>query len=220
MKLLLVEDDTMLGESMQKGLRLAGFVVDRLDQGAHALHALEDHSYDAVVLDLGLPDLDGLDVLARARRAGLTTPVILVTARSAVRDRVDGLNLGADDYLAKPFDLDELVARVHALVRRARGQAQPGIELGGLYVDPVQRLARLHGDELKLTPREFDLLVALARQAGAVLSPVQLRDSLYGLEDEVSSNAVEVHLHHLRKKLGGDWVVNVRGVGYKLVVAA
>ena len=217
MKLLLVEDDEMLGDSMQKGLRLAGFTVDHLMLGAHALNAMSDQAYDVIVLDLGLPDMDGLEVLERVRRRGLSTPMILVTARSAVRDRIDGLNLGADDYLAKPFDLDELVARIHALGRRGKGQAQATIELGRLHVNPIERTARLDGQDLKLSPREYDLLVALARQPGAVLSPVQLRNQLYGLADDVSSNTVEVHLHFLRKKLGGPWIVNVRGVGYKLV---
>ena len=217
MKLLLVEDDEMLGDSMQKGLRLAGFTVDHLMLGAHALNALSDQAYDVIVLDLGLPDMDGLEVLERVRRRGLSTPMILVTARSAVRDRIDGLNLGADDYLAKPFDLDELVARIHALGRRGKGQAQATIDLGRLHVNPIERTAQLDGQDLKLSPREYDLLVALARQPGAVLSPVQLRNQLYGLADDVSSNTVEVHLHFLRKKLGGPWIVNVRGVGYKLV---
>ncbi|MCU0956070.1 MAG: response regulator transcription factor [Hydrogenophaga sp.] len=217
MKLLLVEDDEMLGNSMYKGLRLAGFKVDHLTLGAHALNALGDQDYDVIVLDLGLPDMDGLKVLERVRRQGLITPAILVTARSSVRDRIEGLNLGADDYLAKPFDLDELVARIHALARRGKGQAQSTIDLGHLHVNPIERTARLDDVDLKLSPREFDLLMALARQPGAVLSPVQLKSQLYGLADEVSSNTVEVHLHFLRKKLGGPWIVNVRGVGYKLV---
>lgn len=220
MKLLLVEDDEMLGDSMHKGLRLAGFKVDHLALGTHALNALSDQDYDVIVLDLGLPDMDGLKLLERIRRQGLKTPAILVTARSSVRDRIEGLNLGADDYLAKPFDLDELVARIHALARRSKGQAQSSIDLGRLHINPIERRAQLDGVDLKLSPREFDLLVAMARQPGAVLSPSQLRSQLYGLADDVTSNTVEVHLHFLRKKLGGPWIVNVRGVGYKLVEPA
>lgn len=217
MKLLLVEDDAMLGSSMAKGLQLAGFTVDAVSRGEHALRALAEQNYDVILLDIGLPDMDGLDVLSRIRSQSVAAPVILVTARGAVKDRVEGLNLGADDYLSKPFDLDELTARIHALARRGVGRVQPHLELGRLYVHPIERVARLGDTELRLSPREFDLLVVLLRQPGAVISTKQLEQQLYVWGEEVSSNAMEVHLHHLRKKLGEPWIVNVRGIGYKLV---
>ncbi|MDR7148296.1 DNA-binding response OmpR family regulator [Hydrogenophaga palleronii] len=220
MKLLLVEDDAMLGASMAKGLHLAGFTVDSVSKGEHALNALAEQTYDVILLDIGLPDINGLEVLHRIRNQNVKAPVMLVTARGAVRDRVEGLNLGADDYLAKPFDLDELTARIHALARRGSGRVQPQLELGRLYVHPIERVARLGDVELKLSPREFDLLEILLRQAGSVVSTKQLGQQLYAWGEEASSNAVEVHLHHLRKKLGEPWIVNVRGVGYKLVQVA
>ena len=217
MKLLLVEDDAMLGASMAKGLHLAGFTVDCVSKGEHALNALTEQTYDVILLDIGLPDINGLDVLHRIRSQNVKAPVMLVSARGAVRDRVEGLNLGADDYLGKPFDLDELTARIHALARRGSGHVQPQLELGRLYVHPSERVARLGEVELKLSPREFDLLEVLLRHAGSVVSTKQLGQQLYAWGEEASSNAVEVHLHHLRKKLGEPWIVNVRGVGYKRV---
>ncbi len=220
MKLLLAEDDAMLGASMEKGLTLAGFTLDRVHDGQHVLNALESHSYDVILLDIGLPKIDGLQILRRMRQQGLQTPVLLVTARDAVHDRVAGLNLGADDYLSKPFDLDELIARIHALARRQAGRSQPQLQLGRLQLDPIERQARLGDTVLALSPREFDLLETLMRQPGAVLSVDVLEKQLYTWGNEVSSNAVEVHLHHLRKKLGEPWIVNVRGVGYKLVQPA
>ena len=220
MKLLLAEDDAMLGASMEKGLRLAGFTLDRVHDGQHVLNALESHGYDVILLDIGLPKIDGLQILRRMRQQGLQTPVLLVTARDAVRDRVAGLNLGADDYLSKPFDLDELIARIHALARRQTGRSQPQLQLGRLLLDPIERQARLGDTLLALSPREFDLLETLMRQPGAVLSLDLLEKQLYTWGNEVTSNAVEVHLHHLRKKLGEPWIVNVRGVGYKLVQPA
>ncbi len=217
MKLLLAEDDVMLGSSMVKGLDLAGFQVDWVKSGDEAVDALGRRSYDVVLLDIGLPPPDGLQLLRWMRGEGMQTPVMLVTARDAVPDRVAGLNLGADDYLTKPFDLDEMCARIHALARRQGGRGTPHLVLGRLEVRPAEREARLSGAPLSLSQREFDLLVAFARQPGAVLSVEQLEKQLYGWSEEISSNAVEVHLHHLRRKLGEPWIVNVRGVGYKLV---
>ena len=217
MKLLLAEDDVMLGASMEKGLDLAGFQVDWAKTGDQVVDALGRRSYDVVLLDIGLPDIDGLQILQRMRQQRQHTPVLMVTARDAVSDRVAGLNHGADDYLTKPFDLDELVARIHALARRQAGQAHPCLQLGRLELRPIERAALLAGQPLALSPREFDLLHALMQKPGAVLSIEQLENKLYGWGQEVSSNAIEVHLHHLRRKLGEPWVRNVRGVGYKLV---
>lgn len=217
MKLLLAEDDVMLGTSMRKGLDLAGFQVDWARDGDQTVDALGHRSYDVVLLDIGLPRLDGLQILRWMRSEGQSTPVMLVTARDAVPDRVQGLNQGADDYLTKPFDLDELCARIHALARRQGGRTSPQLLLGRLEVRPLERLALLAGKPLSLSQREFDLLVAFARQPGVVLSVQQLEKQLYGWSEDIASNAVEVHLHHLRRKLGEPWIVNVRGVGYKLV---
>ncbi len=217
MRLLLAEDDTMLGAGMERGLRLAGFAVDWVRDGEAALAALRSHDYGVLLLDIGLPGLDGLALLRRLRGQALGIPVLVVSARDAVRDRVAGLNLGADDYLTKPFELDELIARVHALARRRSGRAHPELRLGALQVDPITREARLDGEPLSLAPREFDLLHALIERPGAVLSREQLENRLYDWQDDISSNAVEVHLHHLRRKLGSAWIRNVRGVGYKLV---
>lgn len=217
MKLLLAEDDTMLGTSMHKALTQTGFTVDWVRTGPQALDAAGDSAYDVVLLDIGLPGLDGLQVLQRMRQQQRHTPVLMVTARDAISDRVAGLNQGADDYLTKPFDLDELVARIHALARRPAGQAHPHLRLGRLELRPIEREARLADRPLTLSPREFDLLHALMHKPGAVLSIQQLENRLYGWGEEVSSNAIEVHLHHLRRKLGEPWIKNVRGVGYKLV---
>jgi DNA-binding response OmpR family regulator len=217
MKLLLAEDDVMLGSSMEKGLDLAGFQVDWAKTGDQVIDALGRRSYDVVLLDIGLPKPDGLQILRWMRNEGQTTPVMLVTARDAVPDRVAGLNQGADDYLTKPFDLDELCARIHALARRQGGRVTAHLQLGRLEVRPAEREALLSGKHLPLSQREFDLLAAFARQPGVVLSVEQLEKQLYGWSEDISSNAVEVHLHHLRRKLGEPWIVNVRGVGYKLV---
>lgn len=216
MKLLLVEDDVMLGTSMEKGLARTGFIVDWVRTGQHARTALKTQTYDIVLLDLGLPDATGLELLKSWRQQNVHTPVLIVTARDGVRDRVEGLNLGADDYLTKPFDLDELIARIHALTRRQAGRSQSALQLGRLQLDPLQHTALLGERELMLSPREFSLLQALLEKPGTVLSVEQLEDRLYGWEDEVASNAIEVHLHNLRRKLGEPWIRNVRGVGYKV----
>ena len=217
MKLLLAEDDVMLGASMEKGLDLAGFQVDWAKTGDQVVDALGRRSYDVVLLDIGLPKPDGLQILRWMRNEGQTTPVMLVTARDAVPDRVAGLNQGADDYLTKPFDLDELCALIPAVARPQGGPPSAHIQLGRLVVGPPEREPLLGGKQLALSQREFDLLTTFARQPGVVLSVEQLEKQLYGWSEDISSNAVEVHLHHLRRKLGEPWIVNVRGVGYKLV---
>ncbi len=217
MKLLLAEDDPMLGASMERGLKLAGFAVDWTRDGRAALLALDNGDYDLLLLDLGLPRLDGLSLLKTVRQSRRDLPVLVVTARDAVSDRVAGLNQGADDYLVKPFDLDELIARIHALRRRHVGRARSDMHLGALCVDPATHEASLHGRPLRLSQREFMLLAMLMEQPGVVLSRERIEERLYGWGEEVASNAVEVHLHHLRRKLGPEWIRNVRGVGYKLV---
>jgi DNA-binding response OmpR family regulator len=219
MKILIAEDDSMLGSGLERGLRMAGFAVDWVRDGLQAQSALHAQEYDLLLLDIGLPGKDGLQLLNWLRANGMAIPVLVVSARDAVRDRITGLNLGADDYLTKPFDLDELIARAHALARRRQGRAQPEMQLGRLVVRPLRREALLGEQLLALSPREYDLLLALMEHPGTVLSREQLENRLYNWQDEVASNAVEVHLHHLRRKLGSAWIKNVRGVGYKLVAA-
>jgi DNA-binding response OmpR family regulator len=220
MKLLLAEDDPMVGASIEQGLRLAGFTVDWCRDGRAAELSLQgDHGYSALLLDLGLPKQDGLTVLKKLRQARSDTPVLIITARDAVGDRVAGLNMGADDYLIKPFDLDELIARIRALIRRNAGRARPILELGGLSLDPVAREARLQGRPLALSQREFGLLEVLLEQPNKVYSREEIEERLYGWDEEVSSNAIEVHIHNLRRKIGREWIRNVRGVGYKLVAS-
>lgn len=220
MKVLLAEDDLMLGRSMERGLRLAGFSLDWTQDGLQTQAALREQPYAVLLLDIGLPGLDGLQLLQWLRSEDRPVPVLVVSARDAVSDRVAGLNLGADDYLTKPFDLDELVARVHALARRGSGRAQPELQFGRLTMRPLRREALLDNQPVALAAREYDLLLALMENPGTVLSREQLESRLYGWQEEVASNAVEVHVHHLRRKLGAAWIKNVRGVGYKLVAAA
>ena len=217
MRLLLAEDDPMIGSAVEQGLRNAGHTVDWVRDGDRAETALLTGSYALLVLDLGLARQDGLSLLKKMRAGGNGLPVLIVTARGAVADRVTGLNLGADDYLSKPFDLDELVARIGALLRRHSGRAQPELRLGGLVVDPLLREVRVDGVAVDLSNREFALLEALFETPGAVFTTETLEDRLYGWGDEVASNAIEVHVHKLRKKIGAGWIRNVRGVGYRLV---
>lgn len=220
MRLLLIEDDAMIGRAMQRGLAEAGFTVDWVRDGLAAEGALAHGVYQMAVLDLGLPGKDGMALLRGLRARRVQLPVLVVTAHDAVPDRVAGLNAGADDYLVKPFDLDELVARLHALARRQAGSGLPVLECGGLVLDPARRELRLHGQTIDVSAREFTLLQALMQRPGAVLSREQLEDAVYGWNQEVGSNAVEVHLHHLRRKIGTDTIRNVRGVGYKVVAPA
>lgn len=216
MRLLLVEDDPMIGESAQKGLRQDGFAVDWVRDGQAAELALANGVYELVLLDLGLPRKSGLDVLSGLRIKGNAVPVLILTARDAVPDRVKGLDRGADDYLVKPFDLDELAARVRALLRRRAGRAEPLITHGDLTLNPATREASLAGKPLTLSAREFALLEALLDRPGAILSRAQLEERVYGWGEEVESNTVEVYVHSLRKKLGTRFIRNVRGVGYTI----
>ncbi len=216
MRLLLVEDDLMVGESVQKGLRQDGFAVDWVQDGEAAELALKNGIYDLVVLDLGLPRKDGIDVLSGLRAKENSVPVLILTARDAVPDRVRGLDRGADDYLVKPFDLDELAARVRALLRRRAGRAEPLMRHGDLVLNPATHEASLAGTPLALSAREFALLEALLDRPGAVLSRAQLEERIYGWGEEIESNTVEVYVHSLRKKLGAGFIRNVRGVGYMI----
>ncbi|MFO1363605.1 MAG: response regulator [Burkholderiales bacterium] len=216
MRLLLVEDDPMIGEGIRDGLGQEGFAVDWVRDGAAAETALGAEPYAAVLLDLGLPRKGGLDVLRAARAQRNDVPILVITARDAVADRIRGLDAGADDYLVKPFDLDELAARVRALVRRAEGRAEPVLRHGAIVLNPATRAATLGGRPVALSAREFALLHALMARPGMVLSRAQLEERLYGWGEEVGSNAVEVHIHNLRRKLGAGTIRNVRGVGYTI----
>jgi len=216
MRLLLVEDDTMIGEAVATGLKRDGFAVDWVRDGKAADHALQIETFDLLLLDLGLPQMGGLDVLKALRSRGQALPVLILTARDAVTDKVQGLDAGADDYVVKPFDLTELSARIRALLRRQSGRAEPVIEHLGVSLNPVTHQVLRDGKEVTLSAREFALLEALLDRPGAILSRPQLEQRLYGWGDEVESNAVEVHIYSLRKKLGTDFIRNVRGVGYRV----
>jgi len=214
MRLLLVEDDMMIGDSVRQGLRQDGFAVDWVQDGETAELALRTTEYALILLDLGLPKKSGLEVLRTLRRTGNPIPVLILTARDAVADRVRGLDDGADDYLVKPFALDELAARIRALLRRHSGRADPLITYGDLILNPATHQVTWRGQDVALSGREFAVLQALLERPGAVLSRVQLEERLYGWEEEVASNTVEVHIHHLRHKLDPALIRTIRGVGY------
>ena len=216
MRVLVVEDDPMIGRAVVAGLQEQGFAVDWVRDGAEADLALAHAVYDLALLDLGLPRRDGLEVLKGVRRARNDLPVLIITARDSVADRVAGLDGGADDYLVKPFDLDELLARLRAVMRRHGGRAQSQITYGALTLDPVQRRVLFQGAEIELSAREFAVLEALMKEPGAVVSRDRLENAVYGWGEEIGSNSIEVHLHHLRRKLSPQLIRNVRGVGYRI----
>ncbi|OIQ67885.1 transcriptional regulatory protein QseB [mine drainage metagenome] len=217
MRILLAEDDTLLGDGLRAGLRQQGFQVDWVRDGNAAERELASGDYQAAVLDLGLPLKDGIDVLQALRNRKISTPILVLTARDAVPDRIKGLDLGADDYVLKPVDLYELGARLRSLVRRSHGQTQDLLTCGDLQINLSARQVTLAGQAVTLSTREFDLLHALMLSVGRVLTREQLEQQLYSWGQEVESNAVEVHIHHLRKKLRSDLIQTVRGIGYTLV---
>ena len=217
MRILLAEDDPMLGDGLRAGLRQQGFQVDWVRDGMAAEREITSGDYQAAVLDLGLPHKDGMDVLQALRSRKVNTPVLVLTARDAIPDRIKGQDLGADDYVLKPVDLYELGARLRSLVRRSHGQTQDVLTCGAVQMNPAARQVTLDGQPVLLSTREFDLLHALLLNVGRVLSREQLEQQLYSWGHEVESNAVEVHIHHLRKKLRADLIQTVRGIGYTML---
>ncbi|EHZ2845434.1 response regulator [Vibrio vulnificus] len=214
MRLLLIEDDTLLGQSMVTSLSRHGYTVDWLEKGSGVTSALKTEDFTAVILDLTLPDIDGLDVLRNIRSAGFNLPVVILTARDDIKDRVQGLDRGADDYLGKPFALEELLARLRVVIRRQSGSATEVIEVGELTLSLSEQSIRYQEAVLKLTRNEFKILAALMTNAGRVMSKDQLQQSLHGWDDSASDNAIEVHIHNLRKKAPNVPIKNIRGVGY------
>ncbi len=214
MRVLLVEDDPLLGSGVQTGLRQNGYAVDWVKDGMAALSALDAESYDLAVLDVGLPGMSGLEVLTKLRESGQDIPVIILTARDTIDDRIKGLDLGADDYLVKPFDLDELTARIRALLRRSYGRSNPMLCYGPLELDPSSMTVRRDGDLVKVSRKEFTILHTLLENQGKLMSRQKLEESLYSWKDDVDSNTIEVHIHHLRKKMPDGLIRTVRGIGY------
>ena len=214
MRILLVEDDALLGDGIQKSLGHLGFTVDWMRNGRQGENALSGEEYAAVVLDLGLPQQDGLTLLQSVRNKGIRTPVLILTARDGKLDKLKGFNLGADDYVIKPIDMEELAARLRALIRRSTGHASPRIHLGDVEIDPESRQAWYAGKPVELSAKEFAVLEMLLQNAGRVLTRTQLEQSIYGWGDSADSNTIEVFIHHLRKKLGSDFIQTLRGIGY------
>jgi two-component system response regulator QseB len=214
MRVLLIEDDAMIAQGLQTALRQGGFAVDWMRDGKSAAAALQATAFDVALLDLGLPDRDGIDVLRELRRRGDATPVIILTARDEIQHRIAGLDAGADDYIVKPFDLDEVTARIRSVLRRAAGRGDPSIQHGELRLDPVARTVERNKVPVNLSAHEFAVLEALLQRPGAVLSRAQLEDRLYGWDEPIGSNAIEVYIHGLRRKLGSAAIRTLRGVGY------
>ena len=216
MRILLVEDDSLLGEAVRDGLRQEGYVVDWVPDGGTALAALSTSNFSALVLDLGLPDGDGLSVLRWLRQHGETTPVVIVTARDRVSDRIGGLDAGADDYLIKPFDIDELGARLRAVTRRVDGCAESQLTAGEVVLDLRRRTVTCQGVPAALTAREYAVVELLMRKAGCLVTRAEIEEELYGFDDHIASNAIEVHIHNLRRKLGPGFITNLKGRGYRV----
>ncbi len=216
MRVLLIEDDSLIGDGIKVGLSKLGFTVDWFDDGADGKEALLQTPYDAVILDLGLPTIEGLDILKAWRNAGIDTPVLILTARGDVDERIKGLNSGADDYLGKPFALREVQARLNALIRRRNGVTKPLIHFKNITFAPDTKTVTLNGEKVTLAPREVALLELLLLNKNKVLSKETIENKLYSWDDDVASNAVEVHVHHLRKKLGKDIVKTINKIGYTL----
>ncbi|GGF97434.1 MULTISPECIES: response regulator [Cysteiniphilum] len=214
MRILVVEDDEMLGDGIVEGLRQHNYAVDLMRDGKMAELALDTEPYDAVVMDIGLPHKDGIAIVKSIRAKGNAVPVLLLTARDAIDDRVRGLDSGADDYLTKPFDLSELLARMRALVRRSVGRSEPKIKFEALELDPAAQTLTINGEFVKLSRREFALLECLLENIGKVVSKTKLLEKLYGWDEEVDSNTLEVHIHNLRKKIQNKYIKTLRGVGY------
>jgi len=216
MRILLVEDDALLGDGICVGLTQAGFTVDWVKDGKAGLAAVSAGWHELVILDLGLPGISGQELLSSLRKDGHDIPVLILTARDTVDQRVAGLDAGADDYMTKPFDLDELSARLRALLRRRSGRTAPLLTHGDIVLDPAAHATTFHGEAVNLSHREFSMLQLLLESAGRVLSRQHFEENLYGWDEEIESNAIEVHIHHLRKKLGSDLIRTVRGVGYTI----
>ena len=214
MRVLIVEDDALLGDAIQAGLKQSGYAVDWMKDGVSAEQALATEPYAAVVLDLGLPRLSGLEVLRRLRSRNVPIPVLILIAMDTVDDRIKGLDTGADDYLAKPFDMGELAARLRALIRRASGKTEPLLQVAGVKLDPAAHRVLYQDKPVELSVKEFAVLHALMLNAGRVLSRAKLEEQLYAWGEEIESNAVEVHIHHLRRKLSAGLIETIRGVGY------
>ena len=216
MRILLVEDDDMLGDAVCEGLHQEGYVVDWVQDGGAALAALSTSSFNALVLDLGLPGRDGLSVLRWLRQNGRATPVVIVTARDRISDRIGGLDAGADDYLLKPFDIEELCARLRAITRRADGCAGSVLTIGDVVLDMRQRILTCQGAPALLTAREYAVIELLMRKAGCLVTRAEIEEELYGFDDHIASNAIEVHIHNLRRKLGPRFITNLKGRGYRV----
>ncbi len=216
MRIILIEDDVLLGQGIEAGFKQQDYIVDWFQRGRDGLLSLEHESYDVMVLDLGLPDISGLEVLMSLRKKGNQLPVLILTALDGVEDRIAGLDAGADDYLTKPFDLDEVYARIRALIRRMGGRAEPIIEYKNIQLNPAAHTVMMDGRVVDVSRREYGVLLELLENTGRVLSRSRMEESLYSMDDDVGSNAVEVHIHHLRKKLGNDIIRTVRGVGYTI----
>ncbi len=216
MRLLLIEDDPLLGDGLRAGLTQAGYRVEWINNGATALRAVRSDHFDLMVLDLGLPQVDGLEILREVRSRGDNTPILILTARDALQSRIAGLDGGADDYLTKPFDLEELSARLRAIHRRSIGESTPQLQYQNIVLDPAARTVTQDGTAVELTRNEFSILELLLNKVGQVITRTQLEESLYGWDEGAESNTIEVHIHHLRKKLGKTVIQTVRGVGYRI----